>query len=135
VIDGRRAVDALRLNTPDNGAVARSLLGVLILAAIALYWGPAGAATSTAAAGAIAGAIALQDSPLARIPIVLTVSVELGVAVLAGGLTAAYSVVFVVVVGLWWFFAGMRVVGTAGLIAGRRAFCWSSSIRNRPWRQ
>ena len=120
MIDGRRAVDALRLNTPDNGAVARSLLGVLILAAIALYWGPAGAATSTAAAGAIAGAIALQDSPLARIPIVLTVSVELGVAVLAGGLTAAYSVVFVVVVALWCFFAGMQwaVGAPAGLIAG-----------------
>ena len=120
MIDRRRAVDALRLNTPDNGAVARSLLGVLILAAIALYWGPAGAATSTAAAGAIAGAIALQDSPLDRIPIVLAVSVELGVAVLAGGLTAAYSVLFVVVVALWCFFAGMQwaVGAPAGLIAG-----------------
>ena len=110
----------LRLNLPDNGAVARSLLGVLVFAAIALYWGPAGAATSTAAAGAIAGAIALQDSPLARIPIVLAVSVELGAAVLAGGLTAAYSLVFVVVVALWCFFAGMQwaVGAPAGLIAG-----------------
>ena len=110
----------LRLNLPDNGAVARSLLGVLAFAAIALYWGPAGAATSTAAAGAIAGAIALQDSPLGRIPIVLAVSVELGAAVLAGGLTAAYSVVFVVAVALWCFFAGMQwaVGAPAGLIAG-----------------
>ena len=110
----------LRLNLPDNGAVARSLLGVLVLAAIALFWGPAGAATATAAAGAIAGAIALQDSPLGRIPIVVAVSVELGAAVLAGGLTAAYSAVFVVVVALWCFFAGMQwaVGAPAGLIAG-----------------
>ena len=110
----------LRLNLPDNGAVARSLLGVLVLAAIALYWGPAGAATATAAAGGIAGAIALQDSPLNRVPIVLAVSVELGAAVLAGGLTAAYSAVFVVAVALWCFFAGMQwaVGAPAGLIAG-----------------
>ena len=110
----------LRLHLPDNGAVARSLLGVLILAAIALYWGPVGAATSTAAAGAIAGAIGLQDNPLGRIPIVLAVSVELGAAVLAGGLTAGYSAVFVVVVALWCFFAGMHwaVGAPAGLIAG-----------------
>ncbi len=120
MIDGRRAVDALRVNLPGNGAVARSLLGVLVLATAALLWGPAGAATSTAAAGAIAGAIALQDNPLGRIPIVLGVSVELGVAALAGGLSAAYSVVFVVVVALWCFFAGMQwaVGAPAGLIAG-----------------
>ena len=77
----------LRMHLPDNGAVARSLLAVLVLTAAALLWGPAGAATSTAAAGAIAGAIALQDNPLGRIPIVLAVSVELGIAVFAGGLT------------------------------------------------
>jgi hypothetical protein len=110
----------LRLNLPDNGAVARSVLGVLSLAAIALYWGPSGAAPSAAAAGAIAGAIALQDNPLGRIPIVLAVSVELGAAVLAGGLSAAYTVVFVVVVALWCFFAGMQwaVGAPAGLVAG-----------------
>ena len=110
----------LRLNLPDNGAVARSLLGVLVLTAVALLWGPAGAATSTAAAGAIAGAIALQDNPLGRIPIVVAVSVELGIAVLAGGLTAGYSVVFVVVIALWCFSAGMQwaVGAPAGLLAG-----------------
>ncbi len=110
----------LRLHLPDNGAVARSLLGVLIVAAVALYWGPAGAATSVAAAGAVAGAIALQDNPLGRIPIVLAVSVELGAAVLVGGLTASYSVVFVAAVALWCFFAGMHwaVGAPAGLIAG-----------------
>lgn len=110
----------LRLNLPDNGAVARSLLGVLVLTAVALLWGPPGAATSTAAACAIAGAIALQDNPLGRIPIVVAVSVELGIAVLAGGLTAGYSVVFVVVIALWCFFAGMQwaVGAPAGLLAG-----------------
>jgi uncharacterized membrane protein YccC len=110
----------LRLNLPDNGAVARSLLGVLVLAAIALYWGPQGAATSAAAAGAIAGAIALQDNPLGRIPIVLAVSVELGAATLVGGLSAGHTVVFVVMVALWCFFAGMHwaVGAPAGLIAG-----------------
>ena len=110
----------LRLHLPDNGGVARSLLGVLLMTAVALLWGPAGAATSTAAAGAIAGAIALQDSPLGRIPIVLAVSVELGVAVLAGGLTAGYSIVFVAVIALWCFFAGMQwaVGAPAGLVAG-----------------
>jgi uncharacterized membrane protein YccC len=110
----------LRLQLPDNGAVARSLLGVLVLTAAALLWGPVGAATSTAAAGAIAGAIALQDNPLGRIPIVLAVSVELGIAVLAGGLTAGYSIVFVIVIALWCFFAGMQwaVGAPAGLLAG-----------------
>ncbi|MFY9917028.1 MAG: FUSC family protein [Mycobacterium sp.] len=110
----------LRLNLPDNGAVARSLLGVLVLTAVALLWGPAGAATSTAAAGAIAGAIALQDNPLGRIPIVVAVSVELGIAVLVGGLTAGYSIVFVVVIALWCFSAGMQwaVGAPAGLLAG-----------------
>ncbi len=110
----------LRMRLPDNGAVARSLLGVLALTTVALLWGPAGAATSTAAAGAIAGAIALQDNPLGRIPVVLAVSAELGIAVLAGGLTSGVSVVFVIVVALWCFMAGMQwaVGAAAGLLAG-----------------
>ncbi len=108
------------MHLPDNGAVARSLVGVLVLTTAALLWGPPGAATSTAAAGAIAGAIALQDSPLGRIPIVLAVSVELGLAVFAGGLTSGYSVVFVVVIALWCFMAGLQwaVGAAAGLLAG-----------------
>ena len=110
----------LRMHLPDNGAVARSLLAVLVLTAAALLWGPAGAATSTAAAGAIAGAIALQDNPLGRIPIVFAVSVELGIAVFAGGLTSGYSIVFVIVVAVWCFLAGMQwaVGAAAGLLAG-----------------
>lgn len=110
----------LRLNLPDNGAVARSLLGVLGVALAALFWGTTGTATSAAAAGAIAGAIALQDNPLGRIPVVLAVSVELGIAVFAGGLSSGFSVVFVIVVALWCFFAGMQwaVGAPAGLLAG-----------------
>jgi fusaric acid resistance family protein len=110
----------LRMHLPDNGAVARSLLGVLVLTSVALLWGPAGAATSTAAAGAIAGAIALQDNPLGRIPIVFAVSVEVGAAVFAGGLTSGFSVVFVIVIALWCFMAGMQwaVGAPAGLLAG-----------------
>lgn len=109
-----------RIHLPDAGAVARSLLGVLAMTAAALVWGPAGAATSTAAAGAIAGAIALQDSPLGRIPIVLAVSVELGIAVLAGGLTSRYGVLFVIVIAIWCFLAGMQwaVGAPAGMLAG-----------------
>lgn len=109
-----------RLNLPDNGAVARSLVGVLVLAAVALFFGPAGAATSTAAAGAIAGAIALQDNPLGRVPIVLVVSLELGAAVFVGGISSAHAVVFVIVVALWCFVAGMQwaIGAPAGLIAG-----------------
>ncbi|WNG90774.1 FUSC family protein [Mycobacterium sp. ITM-2016-00318] len=110
----------LRMHLPDNGAVARSLLGVLGLTTAALLWGPAGAATSTAAAGAIAGAIALQDNPIGRIPIVLAVSVELGIAVFVGGLTSGFSIAFVIAIALWCFMAGMQwaVGAPAGLLAG-----------------
>lgn len=110
----------VRMHLPDNGAVARSLLGVLVMTAAALMWGPWGAATSTAAAGAIAGAIALQDNPVGRIPIVFAVSVELGIAVFAGALTSPHSVVFVIVIAVWCFLAGMQwaVGAPAGLLAG-----------------
>lgn len=110
----------LRMNLPDNGAVARSLVGVLVVTTLALVWGPGDAATSAAAAGAIAGAIALQDNPLGRIPIVLAVSVELGLAVFVGALTSGYSILFVAVVALWCFAAGMQwaVGAPAGLLAG-----------------
>lgn len=110
----------VRMHLPDGGAVARSMLAVLIVTILALWWGPEGAATSTAAAGAIAGAIALQDNPLGRIPIVLAVSVELATAVFVGGLTSAYSILFVLVIAVWCFSAGMQwaVGAPAGLLAG-----------------
>jgi uncharacterized membrane protein YccC len=112
-------IKALRLPVPDVGAVARSLLGVLVVAAVAVHWGSAGAATSAAGAAAIAGATALQDSPRGRIPLVVAVSLEMGVAVLLGTLTAAYSAVFVGVVAVWCFAAGMQwaLGANAGLAA------------------
>ena len=111
---------ALRLtHSPDAGAVARSLLGVLAMAMVALYVGSPSAAMLAAGAGAIAGASALQETPNRRVSLVVAVSLELGVAVFLGTLTAAYSIVFVGVVALWCFAAGMLwAVGShAGLVA------------------
>ena len=119
MIDGSRAVDALRLNTPDAGAVARSLLGVLAMAAVALYWNSPMAAVWAAGAAAIAGAIALQDSPGGRVPLVIIVSLQMGAAVFLGALSGSNDVAFVVVVALWCFAAGMQwaLGGNAGLVA------------------
>ena len=111
---------AVRLATsPDTGAVARSLLGLLAMAAVALYLGSPAAAMLAAGAGAIAGASALQETPNQRVSLVVAVSLELGAAVFVGALAAAYSIVFVGVVGLWCFAAGMLwAVGShAGLVA------------------
>ncbi len=110
---------ALRLSLPDVGAVARSLLGVLLAAAAGLHWGSAGAATAAAAAAAIAGATALQDSPRGRLPLVLAVTAQMGLAVLLGASTSAYTLVYVVVVAAWCFGAGLQwaVSANAGLVA------------------
>jgi uncharacterized membrane protein YccC len=119
VVTGGRAVDALRLTTLHPGAVARSQLGVLAMAAVALYWGSPAAAMWAAGAAAIAGAIALQDSPGGRVPLVIVVSLQMGAAVLLGALTAFHDVVFVGVVAVWCFAAGMQwaLGGNAGLVA------------------
>jgi uncharacterized membrane protein YccC len=119
VVTGSRAVDALRLTTSDPGAVARSLLGVLATAAVALYWGSPTAAVWAAGAAAIAGAIALQDSPGGRVPLVIVVSLQMGAAVLLGALTASNDMLFVGVVAVWCFAAGMQwaLGGNAGLVA------------------
>lgn len=114
-----RIVGALRPTPPDSGAVARSLLGVLGMSALALTAGYGPTAVWVAAAGAIAGAIAMQDSPGGRVPLVIAVSCQMGAAVLLGSLTSAVSVVFVVVVALWCFAAGLQwALGrNAGLVA------------------
>lgn len=116
---GRQAADALRLTTPDAGAVARSVIGVLAVTALALWWGSAATAMWTAGAGVIAGAIALQRSPGGRVPLVVTASLELAVAVLLGVLCGSHSGLFVAVVGLWCFAAGMQwsLGANAGLVA------------------
>ena len=76
---------------PDAGAAARSLLGVLAVAAIALLWDSGATAVWVAGAAAVAGAIALQDSPGGRITRVLVVSVEMGAAVFLGSLSLLLS--------------------------------------------
>lgn len=101
------------------GAVARSLIGVLAMAAVALWWGSGTTAMWTVSAGVIAGAIALQRSPGGRVPLIVTASLELAVAVLLGVLAGSHSLVFVVVVALWCFAAGMQwsLGANAGLVA------------------
>ena len=110
---------ALRLSLPDVGAVVRSLLGVLIAAAAGLRWGSAGAATAAAGAAAIAGATALQDSPRGRLPLVLAVTAQMGLAVLLGTSASAYTILYVAVVAAWCFGAGLQwaVSANAGLVA------------------
>lgn len=116
---GGQAADALRLNTPDAGAVARSLIGVLAVTAVALAWGSGATAMWTLGGGVIASAIALQRSPGGRVPLVVTGSVELAIAVLLGTLAGGYSPLFIAVVALWCFAAGMQwsLGANAGLVA------------------
>ncbi|MUM30293.1 FUSC family protein, partial [Mycolicibacterium sp. CBMA 295] len=73
----------------------------------------------TLGGGVIAGAIALQRSPGGRVPLVVTGSVELAIAVLLGALTAGHSPVFIAVVALWCFAAGMQwsLGANSGLVA------------------
>jgi uncharacterized membrane protein YccC len=105
---GRGWYHALQLTTPDFGAVSRSLLGVLVVAAVALASASPAAAVWAAGAAAIAGAIAMQDRPAGRVPLVIVVSLQLGVVVFLGALTASYSWVFIAVVAIWCFAAGMQ---------------------------
>lgn len=119
MFNGNRVIDALRLTTPDIGAVSRSLLGALAVGAIALYWGSGAAAMWAFAAAAVAGAVALQHSHGGRVPLVVAVSLQLGAAVLLGALTAASDVLFVGAVAVWCFAAGMQwaLGSNAGLVA------------------
>jgi uncharacterized membrane protein YccC len=116
---GSRVVDALRPTTPDIGAVARSLLGVLAMAAVALAWDAGAVAVWTAGAAAIAGAIALQDSPGGRVPLVIVVSAQMSAAVFVGALVATHTFTFVGVVAVWCLAAGMQwaLGNNAGLVA------------------
>jgi uncharacterized membrane protein YccC len=116
---GRGWLRALRLTTPDLGAVTRSLLGILAMAAVALSWSPGASAMWTVGAAAIAGVIALRDSPGGRVPVVVIASLEMAAAVLLGALTAPYGSLFVGVVAMWCFAAGMQwaLSGNAGFIA------------------
>ena len=110
---------ALRPTMPDVGAIVRSVLGVLLVAGVALYWVGATAAIAAAGAAAIAGAVALQDSPRGSFRLVVCVSLAMGVAVLLASLTSPYGLLFAVVVAVWGFGAGMTwaVSANAGLVA------------------
>ena len=112
-------INALQLTTPDVGAVSRSMLGVLAVVAVAVASGSPSAAVWAAGAAAIAGAIALQDSPAGRVPLVMVVSLQMGAVVLLGALTASYNVVFIAVVAVWCFAAGMQwaLGSNPGLVA------------------
>lgn len=113
-----RIVDALRLTMPDGGAVTRSLLAVLATTVLALLWIPGPAALWVAGGGAVAGAVALQDSPGGRISRVGIASLQTGAAVFLGALTGSVDALFVVAVALWCFAAGLQwaVGGNAGLV-------------------
>lgn len=118
-----RMMDTVRLTTPGVGAVVRSLVGVLALTALALYAISPTAAMWTAGAGIIAGAIALQDTPGRRLPIVVIASVEVGAAALLGSSSTGHDAVFVVVVAVWCFVAGMQwaLGANAGFVAAAAA--------------
>ncbi len=111
--------NVLRSASPYTGAVVRSLLGLLATAAIAAYTVSPAAAMWATAVAAIAGVTALQDSPFRRVPLAMEVSVLAGAAVLIGSLAAEIGPVFVGVVALCTFAAGMMwVFGVnAGLVA------------------
>lgn len=102
----------------DTGAVARSVLAALAMAAIALLWDSGATAVWVIGAAAIAGAVALQDSPGGRVTLVMVVSLQTAAAVFLGALTASHDLVFVIVVAVWCFGAGLQwAAGTnAGLV-------------------
>jgi uncharacterized membrane protein YccC len=114
---------ALTLTTPDIGAVSRSLLGVLAIVAVALASASPSAAVWASGAAAIAGAIAMQDSPAGRVPLVIVVSLQLGAVVFLGAVTASYNAVFIAVVAVWCFGAGMQWApgSKPGLVAAASA--------------
>lgn len=116
---GRGWTRALRPTAVDVGAVSRSVLGVLAIAAVGLASGFPSAAVCASGAAAIAGAIAMQDSPAGRVQLVIMVSLELGAAVFLGSLTAFYGVLFIALVAIWCFAAGMQwaLGGRPGLVA------------------
>ncbi len=120
---GGRVINALQLTTPDVGAVSRSMLGVLAVVAVAMASGSPSAAVWASGAAAIAGAIGMQDSPAGRVSLVIVVSLQMGAVVLLGALIASYSGVFIAVVAVWCFAAGMQwALGSRpGLVAAATA--------------
>lgn len=104
---------------PDVGAVTRSLLGVLLVAGVALHWAGTTAAIAAAGASAIAGAVALQDSPRGQLRLVVSVSFAMGFAALFAAAAEPYAALFAALVAVWGFGAGMTwaISANAGLVA------------------
>lgn len=104
---------------PDVGAVIRSLLGVLLVAGVALQLSGSTAAIATAGASAIAGAVALQDSPRGQLRLVFCVSAAMGVAAFFAAAAEPYAALFAVLVALWGFASGMTwaISANAGFVA------------------
>jgi uncharacterized membrane protein YccC len=123
VTTGSRVFDALKPPTPDIGAVARSHIGILAMAVLALAVDSGAAAVWAAGAGVVCSAIALQDSPGGRVQLVVIVALQMGVAVFLGSLTSAYTVVFLVVIAVWCLGSGMQwALGShAGLVGAASA--------------
>ena len=119
---------------PDVGAVVRSLLGVLLMAGVALHWAGATAAIAAAGASAIAGAVALQDSPRGQLRLVVCVSLAMGTAALLAAAAEPYAAVFAVLVALWGFGSGMTwaISVNAGLVAAA-AMALLVIIPPAPW--
>ena len=113
----------LGLTLYEFGAVMRSLLGELGVAAVALNLDSPDAAIAAGGAAAMAGATALQDSPRSRLPLVVAVSAEMALAVAAGGLSSTWTPVFLAVVAVWCFAAGMQwaLSANAGMVASGAA--------------
>jgi hypothetical protein len=61
----------------------------------------------------------MQDSPAGRVQLVIVVSLQMGAVVFLGALTASYNVVFLCIVAVWCFAAGMQwaLGGKPGLVA------------------
>lgn len=138
-MDNGRVIKGLSVNRtmPDVGAVARSLLGVLLVAGVALHWVGPSAAIAAGGASAIAGAVALQDSPRGQVRLVAAVSVAMAVAVVLGVTTQPIAALYALVVAAWGFGAGMTwaVSANAGLVgAAATALLVVTPTGDPPWR-
>lgn len=114
---------AQRWAVPDVAAVLRSLVGVAVVAVLAVQFGPAGSVTGVVGASAVAAAAALQDRPRGRVTVVVLVTAVTASAVLLGALACGFSPVFVAVSVLWCFGAAMlwALGANAGLVGAASA--------------
>lgn len=95
------------LTSPYLGAVTRSMLAMLAVAAVSWYLVSPIATMWVAGAAAIAGAAALQDSPFGREWATVAVAVYSGVAVFVAAVAGGHPVLFVAVATVWCFGAGL----------------------------